>query len=399
MLRTLRFYMQARKKPIAHVLALAIATGSAVLIGYYHGERTPSGAYAAESEKPGPEVDVAAVLTQQVSDFQNYSGRFEAVESVEIKSQVSGTIVAVHFKDGASVKRGQPLFTIDPLPFEAAVEKASAQLASSQAHLAYTSADWARAQRLLPNGAIAKRDYDQKDNDFRQAKAEVKAAKAAVDSAKINLAYTEIKSPITGRVSRAEITVGNTVFLGAGAPALTSVVSVSPIYAAFDMDEQSYLRYVGRKSRGAVEVALGLADETGYSRKAAIDSIDNQLDIGSGTIRVRARLDNRDGLLVPGLYARVQISSSAHDAVLVDDAAIGTDQAKKYVWAINAANKVEYRTVELGELHGGMREITQGLRAGDRIVINGLQRVRPGDSVTVKSVVMAGAPAAPHNAS
>lgn len=392
--------MGTQKKPIAAVLALAIAAGSAAALSHYHKGVIVTSAQAAETVGSTPEVDVAAVVVQKVSDFQNYSGRFEAVEKVDVRSQVSGTIVAVHFKDGTLVKKGDPLFTIDQQPFEAALDKANAQLAAAQARQAYASSDWARAQRLLPSGAIAKRDYDQKNNDSKQSEADVKAAQAAVYSARINLAYTRIKSPIAGRVSRAEITVGNTVFFGAGAPALTSVVSVSPIYAAFDVDEQAYLRYLGRKSSGGVDVVLGLADEIGYSRKAVVDSIDNRLDIGSGTIRVRARLDNPDGLLLPGLFARVRVSGgAAHDAVLIDDTAVGTDQAKKFVLVVNTAGKVEYRDVQLGALHSGMREITEGLNVGDRIVINGLQRVRPGDSVTVKSVVMAGAIAAPQNAS
>ncbi|WP_458376783.1 efflux RND transporter periplasmic adaptor subunit [Pseudomonas pergaminensis] len=391
--------MHVHKRPTAAILALAIVAGTAAALNHHVNGIIPT-AQAEVSINIGQEVDVAPVTVQKVSDFQSYSGRFEAVEKVDVKSQVTGTIVAVHFKDGAMVKKGDALFTIDPQPFEASLSKANAELAAAQARQAYASSDWARAQRLLPSGAIAKRDYEQKNNDSKKSEADVKAAKAAVDSAKINLAYTQIKSPITGRVSRAEITIGNTVFLGSGAPALTTVVSVSPIYAAFDVDEQSYLRYLGHPSKSGLDVALGLADETGYSRKAVIDSIDNQMDVGSGTIRVRARLDNSDGFLVPGLYARVRVSSGTpHDAVLVDDAAVGTDQAKKFVWVINENDKVEYRDVQLGALHNGMREITEGLQAGDRIVINGLQRVRPGDSVKVKSVQMAGAIAAPLNAS
>lgn len=390
--------MRFKKKPIVLALAITLAASGAASFNYFDGTFTGS-AQAAEAPI-APEVDVASVLVQQVSDYQDYSGRFEAVDKVDIRSQVTGTIVAVHFKDGALVKKGDRLFTIDPQPFEAALSKAKAQLTAAQARKGYADSDWERAQRLITNGAIAKRDFDQKKNEAKETDADVKGAQASVDTARINLAYTDIRSPVAGRVSRAEITIGNTVFVGASAPALTTVVSVSPIYAAFDVDEQAYLKFLGHKSQEGVGVLLGLANESGYSRKATVDSVDNRLDIRSGTIRVRARLDNPDGLLVPGLYARVRVGSSApHSAVLVDDVAVGTDQAKKFVLVVTAHNSVEYREVTPGALHDGLREITQGLNAGERIVVNGLQRVRPGDSVSVRPVSMTSASSASQNAS
>jgi multidrug efflux system membrane fusion protein len=338
---------------------------------------------------PTVEVDVAAVISQTITDYQSYSGRIEAVHNVEIRPLVSGTIVAVHFRDGATVRKGDPLFTIDRRPYQAEVDRAAAQLASAEARNSYASADWARAQRLLSDNAIAKRDHDQAQNAEREASAGVKAAKAALEAAQINLGYTAITAPVSGRVSRAELTVGNIVSAGANAPVLTTLVSTSPIYASFDVDEQAYLRFLSRDSKAIVPVSVGLADETGYSRQGVIDSVDNRLDTSSGTIRVRARLANEDGVLVSGLYVRARVGGGVpHQAVLVSDAAIQTDQDKKYVLLVDKDSKVRYREVKVGDQHQSLRVITGGLRPGDRIVVNGVQRVRPGDTVRPKMVQM-----------
>ncbi|MFM0498508.1 efflux RND transporter periplasmic adaptor subunit [Paraburkholderia caledonica] len=338
---------------------------------------------------PTVEVDVAAVISQTITDYQSYSGRIEAVNNVEIRPLVSGTIVAVHFRDGATVRKGDPLFTIDRRPYQAEVDRAAAQLASAEARNSYASADWARAQRLLSDNAIAKRDHDQAQNAEREASAGVKAAKAALEAAQINLGYTAITAPVSGRVSRAELTVGNIVSAGANAPVLTTLVSTSPIYASFDVDEQAYLRFLSRDSKAIVPVSVGLADETGYSRQGVIDSVDNRLDTSSGTIRVRARLANEDGVLVSGLYVRARVGGGVpHQAALVSDAAIQTDQDKKYVLLVDKDSKVRYREVKVGDQHQSLRVITGGLRPGDRIVVNGIQRVRPGDTVRPKMVQM-----------
>lgn len=348
-------------------------------------------AVAAEAP-PAPEVDVAAVVQRNVTDWQVYSGRLAAVEKVDVRPQVSGTIVSVDFRDGALVKKGDTLFVIDPRPYQAAVDQAAAQLAAAQARSGYAQSDWERAQRLIGDNAIAKRDYDQKQNDAREASANVKAAQAALEAAQINLGYTRVVAPVAGRVSRAEITVGNVVSAGADAPPLTTLVSVSPIYAEFDADEQTYLDYISHMKDGSkVPVDLGLANESGYSRQGTIESVDNRLDTSSGTIRVRARFDNADGALVPGLYARVKVSGSApHPALLVDDAAIGTDQDKKFVYVLDRDNHVTYRPVQLGGLQGNLREIAGGLQQGERVVVNGTQRVRPGEVVSAHMVPMNG---------
>jgi multidrug efflux system membrane fusion protein len=348
-----------------------------------------------------PEVDVAAVLNKTVTDWQSYSGRLEAVDRVDVRPQVSGTIVSVDFKDGALVKKGQTLFVIDPRPYAAEVDRAKAQLAAAKARESYAQTDWQRAQRLMADNAIAKRDFDEKQNNALGAAADVKAAQAALEAAQINLGYTTIVAPVAGRVSRAEITVGNVVSAGASAAPLTTLVSVSPIYASFDVDEQTYLQYIGRARSGAnVPVELGLANETGYSRKGAIASVDNRLDTSSGTIRVRARFDNPDGTLVPGLYARVKVGGGQpHPALLIDEAAIGTDQDKKYVLVVDKKGTVAYREVKLGALHGNLRVITAGLSADERIVVNGVQRVRPGQTVRAHMVPMTDDPSSNGSAS
>ncbi|VVE61352.1 efflux transporter periplasmic adaptor subunit [Pandoraea captiosa] len=374
------------------VLIAAAATAALLAIGTLTVVRVDASTPAAQV-MPSVEVDVANVLSRTVTDWQSYSGRLDAVDHVDIKPLVSGTITAVHFKDGQLVKKGDPLFTIDPRPYAAEVDRAAAQLASAQARDVFTSTDLARAQRLIADNAIAKKDFDQKENAAREAVANVKAAKAALETARINLGYTQIVAPVAGRVSRAEITVGNTVSAGAQSPALTTVVSVSPIYAAFDVDEQTYLRYLSKDTAkpNGVPVDLGLANESGYSRKGTVYSVDNRFDTTSGTIRVRARFDNADGALVPGLYARIRVGGGEpHPALLVDEAAVGTDQSKKYVMVVDQANKAQYREVQLGERHGGLVEIAGGLKDGERIIVNGLQRVRPGDVVSPKVVKMAG---------
>lgn len=218
----------------------------------------------------------------------------------------------------------------------------------------------------------------------------MRAAKAAADTARINLSYTQVTAPVAGRVSRAELTVGNIVQAGANAPLLTTVVSLSPIYASFDVDEQTYLRYLRLGGSSKTPVSLGLADEDGYSRQGRIDSVDNQLNTQSGTIRVRARFDNDDNVLLPGLYARIKVGAGTpRQAVLINEAAIGTDQAKRFVLVVNKDNHVQYREVELGNQHDGMRIVTAGLQPGERVIVNGMQRVRPSETVQPRLVGMA----------
>jgi len=380
---------------VAAVIAIAIAGALAAI-----GVETTANAQQAPMTAG---VDVAEVIRKQIIDWQQYSGRLEAVDRVEIRPLVSGTLTAVHFKDGALVKKGDVLFTIDPRPYAAEVARAQAQLAGAEARAAYTSADDARGKRLLGDNAIARRDYEEKQNAAREAAANVEAAQAALRIARLNLEYTQITAPVSGRISRAEVTVGNIVSVGSGTPPLSTLVSVAKIYAAFDVDEQSFLKYVNpaRASGAQVPVYLGLANEDAYSRQGKVGSVDNRLDSGSGTIRVRAVFDNADGQLIPGLYARIRLGGGApHDALLIDEKAIGTDQDKRFVLVLDKSNHANYRAIKVGANQDGMRVVESGLQAGDRIVVNGLQRVRPGDVVTPTLVPMgkvadATAPATP----
>jgi multidrug efflux system membrane fusion protein len=376
---------------LAAAFAAVIAVAGGVVLLRDHGEST---ARAAAAPAAAP-VDVAEVVERSITDWQSYSGRLEAVDRVAIRPRVSGTLVAVHFKDGSLVHKGDELFTIDPLPYQAEVDRAEANLAGAKARVAYTSSELARAQRLITDNAIARSELEQRQNDARSAAADLKAAKAALEIAQLNLGYTHILAPVSGRVSRAEVTEGNLVAAGAASTPLTTLVSVDPIYAAFDVDEQSFLKYVNpsRADKGGeVPVYLGLANEDGYSRKGKVQYVDNRLDTSSGTIRVRATFDNPDGTLVPGLYARIRLGGgNPHNAILIDERALGTDQSKRFVMVVDKQNHVQYREVQLGAVQDGLRVITSGLKPGERIVVNGLQRVRPGDPVDPNAVPMAGA--------
>jgi len=344
----------------------------------------------AQSPAPLAVVDVAEVHQQNITDWKQYSGHLEAVEHVDVRPQVSGVLTAVNFKDGSLVRKGDLLFTIDPRPFQAEVARAQAQLAGAEARAAYTADDLARGQRLLTDNAIARRDFDEKQNAAREARANLQAAQAALKTAQLNLEYTRITAPIAGRLSRAEVTVGNLVS-PANAAALTSLVSADRIYAAFDVDEPSYLQIINTTQGKDLPIHLGLADSQDYPLTGKLSSIDNHLDSTSGTIKLRAVLDNRDGRLVPGLYVRVKLgSSNQHKAILIDEKAIGTDQAKRFVLVVNPRGQTSYREITLGSLQDGLRVVENGLSEGERIVVNGLQRVRPGDTVTPHPVQMGG---------
>jgi multidrug efflux system membrane fusion protein len=362
-------------------IPLGIACLAAVL--GHHGRSIAAGSTAPL------DVDVAAVISTTITDYQHYSGRTEAINRVEIRPLVPGTIVGVHFTDGALVKRGDLLFTIDPRPFVAEVDRATAELAAARARDGYASTDAVRAQRLLTDNAIAKREYDRAQNAAREATANVLSAQAALERAKVNLTYTAIVAPVTGRVSRAEMTLGNVVSSGTNAPVLTTLVSLSPIYASFDVDEQTYLRFLSRRGDSNIPVSMGLANETGFSREGKVNSVDNQMDTGSGTIRVRAIFDNTDYSLVPGLYARIKVGGgSPHAAVLVLTAAVGTDQDKTFVFVVNESNRILYREVTIDSERDGLSVVTSGLKPGEKIVVGGVQRVKANDLVQPHEIAM-----------
>lgn len=371
---------------LAAAVVAAVAVGTTVHLG------SPVKASSPPSAPPAVPVSVAEAVGRSVTEYDEFSGRLEAIDQVAVRPRVAGYIESIHFTPGAMVKRGDTLFAIDPKPFQAEVARAEATLAAARAKLALTGSELARAQRLLQERAIAQREFEERQNAQREAQAALQSAQAALDIARLNLGYTRITAPISGRVSRAEVTVGNLVAAGANGPALTSIVSTARLYATFEADEQAYLKLVaagGARGAGRLPVYMGLAHEPGHPRQGVLEFVDNRLDPQSGTIRVRAVFDNADGVLTPGLFARVKVGDGAEKpAVLINDRAVGTDQSKKFVFVVDGENKVVWREVRLGPVIDGLRVVREGLAAGDVIVVNGLQRVRPGVTVTPTEVPM-----------
>jgi RND family efflux transporter MFP subunit len=349
-------------------------------------------------QAPAPQVSVASTLERDVTEWDEFTGRLEAVESVEVRPRVTGYIESVNFTEGSIVKKGDLLFVIDPRPYRAELSKAEAELARAVARSELAAADEGRSAKLLDIKAVSREEYDSRVNASREAKADVAAARAAVDSAKLNLEFTSITAPISGRVSKAAVTAGNLVTGGSNTAALlTTVVSLDPMYVTFEGDEQIYLKYNELSRRGersssrdaANPVLMGLANENGYPHHGAMVFVDNQVDPRTGTIRARASFENKDGFLTPGLFARVKLlGHNSYRAVLVDDRAIGTDQSQKFVYVIDAENKVTYRPVTVGRLDNGLRIVQKGLQPGETVVVNGLQRVRPGVVVAPERVAM-----------
>jgi RND family efflux transporter MFP subunit len=347
---------------------------------------------------PAPQVSVAQVLEKRVKDWDEFTGRLQAVETVEIRPRVTGYIDKVAFTEGSLVKRGTLLFVIDPRPYQAEYDRAAADVKRYKTALELGRIELARVQRLRDSGAVSQEELDERKSTVASAEANVAGSEAALEAASLNLGFTKVASPIDGRVSRAEVTRGNLVTGGTnGGTLLTSVVSMDPIYIYFDADEQSYLRYsqmardgerVSSRDRGN-PVQIGLANEEGFPHPGTVDFVDNQLNPQTGTIRARAVLENKDGRFTPGLFARVQLlGSGEYQAILVDDRAVNTDQSQKYVFLLGAGNKVEYRKVKLGRVIDGLRVVSEGLKAGDVIVVNGAQRVHPGVAVTPQRVTM-----------
>ncbi len=347
------------------------------------------------AQPPAPEVSVAQVVQRPITDFDEFTGRFVAVERVELRPRVSGYISKVSFAAGHEVRKDEVLFTIDQRPYQAELKRAEAELARARTQLGLSRSERDRAIRLLDQHAISKEEFDTRISGTEQSEANVEVASAAVDTASLNLSFTQIRSPIDGLVSREEVTAGNLVT--AGQTLLTTVVSVDRIYVEFDGDEQVYLKYAAAARKGELTnsrdttnpVWVGLADEAGTPHEGRMVFIDNALNPQTGTIRARALLDNKDRRFTPGLFARVKLVGSAqYDALLINDSAIGTDQNVRYVFAVNHDNKIEYRAVELGAVADGLRVVRGGLEAGESIVVNGLQRVRPGITIAPQRVAM-----------
>ena len=379
--------MQFRSAIVVPALALSLL----ILAGCARNE-----AATASAAPAAPQVSVAQVLSRPVTEFDEFTGRFTAVERVEIRPRVSGFIASVALTPGREVKKGDVLFTIDPRPYEAELKRAKAELARARTQLALARSEGARATKLLELRAISQEEFDSRASGTEQADANVEAAAAALDTAALNLSFTRIESPISGLVSREEVTAGNLV--AAGQTLLTTVVSVDKIYVEFEGDEQVYLKYAALARAGTLANArdsqlpvwIGLADEQGGTpHEGKLVFMDNALDVQTGTIRARALLDNKERRFTPGLFARVKlVGSGKYDALLINDSAIGTDQNVRYVFAVGADNKVEYRAVKLGPVVDGMRVVREGLKPGESIVVNGLQRVRPGVTVAPQRVAM-----------
>lgn len=368
----------------------ALAVISATLSACARNEAAQNPATAAP-----PQVTVAQVLSKPVTEFDEFTGRFEAIDRVEVRPRVSGFISSVNFTEGSEVKKGDVLFVIDPRPYAAELKHAQAQLAQARSQLALAKSEKARATNLLAQHAISQEEFDTRSSGDEQAEANVQLAQAALDTAELNMTFTRVTAPISGRISRANVTLGNLV--SNDQTLLTTLVSLDPIYVRFDGDEQAYLRYVkearDRAAAGSKDtpspVLVGLADEAGFPHTGVMVFLDNEVDPQTGTIRTRARLDNHDRAFTPGLFARVRLmGDKKYDALLINDSAVGTDQTVKYVLVVGADNKVEYRPVKLGPVIDGLRVVREGLKVNDTIVVNGLQRVRPGSPVTPQRVAM-----------
>lgn len=347
---------------------------------------------AATAPSAPPKVTVAAVLEQPVNEWDEVTARLEAPETVQIRPRVTGQIDSVAFVDGQVVKKGDLLFQIDPRPFEAEVHRLEAQLQQVKATVIRTDAEAQRGERLRTNNAISAEIAESRNTTAQETRAAVAGVQAQLDLARLNLSFTHVSAPITGRVSRAEITAGNIVT--ANETYLTSVVSTDKVYAYFDADERVFLKYNQLSRDGkrgqTTPVYMGLSSEDTNSHLGQMNFMDNQVNPRTGTIRGRAVFDNSNGDYTPGLYARLKlVGSSTYSAVLIKDEAVGTDLGKKFVLVLDKDGKAIYRNVELGPKIEGLRIVRNGLAKDDRIVVNGLQRVRPGALVDAQTTPMA----------
>ncbi len=364
--------------------AATLAALAALSAGAFYLRPSSAETQAAAGAPRATPLPVVTLAETEVAVWDEFSGRLEAVERVDLRSRVAGAVQAVHFAEGALVKQGDLLVTIDPAPYAADADRAQAQVVAAQARVSYTTSEHERAQRLWSERAIAQRELDERTNARQEADANLRAAEAALQSSRLNLGYTQVRAPVSGRVGRLEVTVGNLVAAGPGAPVLTTLVSVNPIYASFDADEQIVVRALKdmkqmQDMKQGIPVEMETAVEGSTPLRGRLQLIDNQVNARSGTVRVRAVFDNRDGGLMPGQFVKLRMgrAQTVH-AVLVSERAVGTDQNKKFVIVVGPDDKAVYREVSLGGTANGLRIVTEGLAAGERIVVNGLQRVRPG---------------------
>ena len=391
-------------KPFSRSLLMTVALVGLVAVG---GWLLLSDLYKADAQigaapagpPPATPASVATVEAHQVTLWSEFSGRLEAIERVDIRPRVSGAVQSVHFREGALVKKGDLLVTIDPAPYATEIDRLKALIAAAQARLALTRREQDRGQQMFASGssAISQSNLDQRVSAYREAEANLRTAEASLQSAQLNLGYTQIRAPIAGRVGKLEITVGNLVAAGPEASVLTNMVSVDPIYAAFNADEDVVARALRSLPGGAdamteiqnipVEMDAGTSDGTYVPGKLQL--IDNQVDPRTGTVRMRAVFDNPNGRLMPGQFARLRMGTAkSQPSILVNDRAVGTDQGKKFVMVVGPDDKAAYRVVTLGQAVDGLRVVSSGLTAGERIVVNGLHRIRPGAVVQAQPVSM-----------
>jgi len=377
------------------MLAIGLAALASLNVGC-------SSSAQSKANAPAPaEVSVAEVICKQIGDSDEFTGRLEAVNAVEVRPRVSGYLQSVHFTEGAIVRQGDLLFQIDPRPFQAEVDRLKGDLSQAKAQRSRAQSDFERAERLHNNDGMSAEEYDRRAAVRNEAEARIASTEAALRGAELNLDFTRVTAPITGRVGRAEITEGNLVESGAAqVKPLTTLVSLDPIYVYFDVDEQTYLKYSrltqshGTSSHDLRSTAqLGLADEDGFPHAGQVSFVDNQVSSSTGTIRLRATFANKNLALTPGLFARIRLQGGgAHSGCLAKDQAVVTDLNQKYVFVLGKDNTLAYRPVKLGPMTEGLRVVRDGLHEGDVIVVSGLQRVRPGAAVTPKKVSMASQP-------
>jgi membrane fusion protein, multidrug efflux system len=331
------------------------------------------------AEPPPPEVTTATVVTRPLRSWDEFTGRLEAVDTVQVRPRVGGYVDSVRFTEGAVVQAGQVLFQIDPRPFQAEAARLTAEVAASKAKLELAAANRQRAERLVQEEALSRSEFDRLVSEEKAQKAALQAAAAALDAAQLNLEFTRITAPITGRVSRAIVTPGNLV---TSSDVLTTVVSDTPIYATFNADEQTYLKYAASARTRPGPVYLGLMTDTGYPHEGRLVFVDNQMNAQSGTIQGRALFSNADGKFTPGLFARIKlVGEDTRPTALVPDRAIAADLGKRFVLAVGPGNVAQYRAVEVGPRVGDLRIVRSGLEAGDVIIVGGGQRVKPGQKV------------------
>ena len=386
--------LQARRRLwVAGTTLTAVAAALATVFMLQSGPAVATPSPAAQATP----VSVATVVQSDVATWNDFSGRLEAVERVDIRSRVAGTVQGVHFREGALVKAGDLLLTIDPAPYQADVDRADAQVFAAQSRFTNSKSNYARAKQLLADHAISQREYDDSLNANSEADANLRSAQAQQQTARLSLGYTQVRAPVSGRVGKLEITTGNLVAAGPGAPVLTTLVSVSPIYASFDADEQVVTRALrelpaGASARAQIEkipVQMGTVADTATPIAGHLQLVDNQVDARSGTVRVRAVFDNADGALMPGQFAHLRMGGvKAEPALMINERAVGTDQNKKFVMVVGADDKAQYREVTLGANVDGLRVVTTGLKPNERVVVNGLQRVRPGSLIAPQMVAM-----------